>query len=189
MSKLKNTGSKSKISPVALYSHNKKECKKNYAWFECYYKDYTNQDKILILLEYWLYSFRVILDLYGLQGAKKYCLDSKTGCPYQFSWLEEDDVDIRSNNKRFNNKYLFKVLSMFHKYYTIPGASIYSIFDKINWRVSKRIIFSTPIAKSSSRRSDLVKKLSSSLAGYKVCLLYTSPSPRDRTRSRMPSSA
>jgi len=26
-------------------------------------------------------------------------------------------------------------------------------------------------------------------AGYHVCLLYTSPSPRDRTRSRMPSSA
>ena len=25
--------------------------------------------------------------------------------------------------------------------------------------------------------------------GVKVCLLYTSPSPRDRTRSRMPSSA
>ena len=27
------------------------------------------------------------------------------------------------------------------------------------------------------------------LAVYKLCLLYTSPSPRDRTRSRMPSSA
>ena len=25
--------------------------------------------------------------------------------------------------------------------------------------------------------------------GIKACLLYTSPSPRDRTRSRMPSSA
>eukprot|EP00656_Telonema_subtile_P050907 TRINITY_DN6716_c0_g1_i1.p1 TRINITY_DN6716_c0_g1~~TRINITY_DN6716_c0_g1_i1.p1 ORF type:complete len:101 (+),score=16.35 TRINITY_DN6716_c0_g1_i1:136-438(+) len=25
--------------------------------------------------------------------------------------------------------------------------------------------------------------------GHKICLLYTSPSPRDRTRSRMPSSA
>ena len=25
--------------------------------------------------------------------------------------------------------------------------------------------------------------------GYGLCLLYTSPSPRDRTRSRMPSSA
>ena len=27
------------------------------------------------------------------------------------------------------------------------------------------------------------------LANYKVCLLYTSPSPRDRQKSRMPSSA
>ena len=27
------------------------------------------------------------------------------------------------------------------------------------------------------------------LTRYKSCLLYTSPSPRDRTRSRMPSSA
>ena len=27
------------------------------------------------------------------------------------------------------------------------------------------------------------------IAGDKICLLYTSPSPRDRTRSRMPSSA
>ena len=31
-----------------------------------------------------------------------------------------------------------------------------------------------------------IKKVEVSL---KVCLLYTSPSPRDRTRSRMPSSA
>ena len=29
----------------------------------------------------------------------------------------------------------------------------------------------------------------SELAPYNICLLYTSPSPRDRTRSRMPSSA
>ena len=27
------------------------------------------------------------------------------------------------------------------------------------------------------------------ISGHYVCLLYTSPSPRDRTRSRMPSSA
>ena len=27
------------------------------------------------------------------------------------------------------------------------------------------------------------------MGGVNVCLLYTSPSPRDRTRSRMPSSA
>ena len=37
----------------------------------------------------------------------------------------------------------------------------------------------------------LLRKLESVKASIrsKVCLLYTSPSPRDRTRSRMPSSA
>ena len=33
------------------------------------------------------------------------------------------------------------------------------------------------------------KKLKSLIADHESCLLYTSPSPRDRTRSRMPSSA
>ena len=35
----------------------------------------------------------------------------------------------------------------------------------------------------------LVRWLASQPFGSRVCLLYTSPSPRDRTRSRMPSSA
>ena len=33
------------------------------------------------------------------------------------------------------------------------------------------------------------KELSKKFDKYEGCLLYTSPSPRDRTRSRMPSSA
>ena len=34
-----------------------------------------------------------------------------------------------------------------------------------------------------------VEDVAALLGLYQVCLLYTSPSPRDRTRSRMPSSA
>ena len=34
-----------------------------------------------------------------------------------------------------------------------------------------------------------VQTLNAGGAGANTCLLYTSPSPRDRTRSRMPSSA
>ena len=37
--------------------------------------------------------------------------------------------------------------------------------------------------------SELVQSASNLLAQITYCLLYTSPSPRDRTRSRMPSSA
>ena len=34
-----------------------------------------------------------------------------------------------------------------------------------------------------------IQKVLGIFAGMRACLLYTSPSPRDRTRSRMPSSA
>ena len=37
--------------------------------------------------------------------------------------------------------------------------------------------------------TDFGKMYEGQIIKYKVCLLYTSPSPRDRTRSRMPSSA
>ena len=53
--------------------------------------------------------------------------------------------------------------------------------------------YKRPIAINSSKEelNDLIKKRSNiySKARYKVCLLYTSPSPRDRLLSRMPSSA
>ena len=47
------------------------------------------------------------------------------------------------------------------------------------------------------RKSDLINQISEKtgipkvdvLVTLETCLLYTSPSPRDRTRSRMPSSA
>ena len=38
-------------------------------------------------------------------------------------------------------------------------------------------------------KSSFVRILLEELSKNKICLLYTSPSPRDRTRSRMPSSA
>ena len=49
----------------------------------------------------------------------------------------------------------------------LPHRYPFLLVDRVEWsRASKR-----------------------SAIGYKGCLLYTSPSPRDRTRSRMPSSA
>jgi len=52
------------------------------------------------------------------------------------------------------------------------------------------------MAKKSKRqieRDEQIYQITTMVAGdfelQEVCLLYTSPSPRDRTRSRMPSSA
>mgnify|MGYP003381484134 CR=1 FL=1 len=43
--------------------------------------------------------------------------------------------------------------------------------------------------KSMDSLADTIAKFESLLKQYESCLLYTSPSPRDRTRYRMPSSA
>ena len=40
-----------------------------------------------------------------------------------------------------------------------------------------------------SRKSQILENIETAELQRKDCLLYTSPSPRDRTRSRMPSSA
>ena len=46
-----------------------------------------------------------------------------------------------------------------------------------------------PKAEKKSVKPKAEKKAAKPKAEKKSCLLYTSPSPRDRTRSRMPSSA
>ena len=50
-------------------------------------------------------------------------------------------------------------------------------------------ILLSPEMKSTGEVMGLDKDLGTAYAKSQICLLYTSPSPRDRTRSRMPSSA
>ena len=89
------------------------------------------------------------------------------------------------------------------------------LFFGFQWGIStgnKMVVLDESFAASWSqvenvyqRRTDLIPNLVNTVKGYadfekstltaviearaKACLLYTSPSPRDRTRSRMPSSA
>ena len=50
--------------------------------------------------------------------------------------------------------------------------------------------FFNQVCKTEVEKPNLfISPLSASLCLSMICLLYTSPSPRDRTRSRMPSSA
>ena len=69
-----------------------------------------------------------------------------------------------------------------------------NIFDKIKEKLSdfelpfnkKKADITVPITIASAKRSS---SMDDSNSDTNFCLLYTSPSPRDRTRSRMPSSA
>jgi len=63
------------------------------------------------------------------------------------------------------------VACLLHKH-NIPSSDLLVIYDDLD----------LPLGKIRLRQSG-------GSGGHKGCLLYTSPSPRDRTRSRMPSSA
>ena len=54
--------------------------------------------------------------------------------------------------------------------------------------VPQNIISEDDVKISDSARK-LVETARDKVSDFQACLLYTSPSPRDRTRSRMPSSA
>ena len=56
-------------------------------------------------------------------------------------------------------------------------------------KTGDRFIVFDGIGNSSLAEVKEVDKKSFSIELLEICLLYTSPSPRDRTRSRMPSSA
>ena len=53
----------------------------------------------------------------------------------------------------------------------------HTVATPVNWRPGEDVIIPTSVSDDDARKK------------YPDCLLYTSPSPRDRTRSRMPSSA
>ena len=57
-----------------------------------------------------------------------------------------------------------------------------SLTDSLNY-LDNNLLFDIANPSSDKNLDEVKKKLP------KYCLLYTSPSPRDRTRSRMPSSA
>ena len=61
---------------------------------------------------------------------------------------------------------------------------------RVAQKESKRLFtMGEDIQKQIIGQDDAIKKITKAIQRNRVCLLYTSPSPRDRTRSRMPSSA
>ena len=65
----------------------------------------------------------------------------------------------------------------------IVGIGFVAIFQMVNYSVN-----SINVSGERTKATYLVSMIAEGMVGYS-CLLYTSPSPRDRTRSRMPSSA
>ena len=78
------------------------------------------------------------------------------------------------------------------------GDSLYKVLDRLeeshgiegtSWLRLRYIFRESPVIKAGRYTIHRDSKLGTLIDRFEACLLYTSPSPRDRTRSRMPSSA
>ena len=82
----------------------------------------------------------------------------------------------KASNQIIDNKIKNKVLL---KFAHLVNKNKFKILSN-----NKKDVFN---AKKNGLKNNMIERLE--LNEKKICLLYTSPSPRDRTRSRMPSSA
>ena len=72
------------------------------------------------------------------------------------------------------------------KYYLVEASALPEVFVKVT---EAKSLLETGEARTVAEAVDRAGLSRSAFYKYKDCLLYTSPSPRDDRRSRMPSSA
>ena len=73
--------------------------------------------------------------------------------------------------------------SVVHELFTDDGRALLASLPPYE---EKNVVMLTTRLRAAGHSPELV---AAALTQSRLCLLYTSPSPRDRTRSRMPSSA
>ena len=95
----------------------------------------------------------------------------------KFSTKDTSGIKSKEDAKEFLEKNIEKMIELQDKLYASDKYSLLLVFQ----------------AMDAAGKDSIIKHVMSGLnpQGTQVysCLLYTSPSPRDRTRSRMPSSA
>ena len=80
-----------------------------------------------------------------------------------------------------------EVVTQLHREFIRAGSDVVQAFTYYGHREKLRIIGKEHLLEPMQKGALKIAK--DAAAEFKDCLLYTSPSPRDRTRSRMPSSA
>ena len=122
-------------------------------------------DGIYLNMEFDLGNY-VVKAITGMRDQDEILASTYTGEAYTSLY------DASRNTTRETNQLELRVASQFDGPFNfVSGAAMYN--DDLEFVVFGNLGFFLPLA----------------AADFYRCLLYTSPSPRDRTRSRMPSSA
>jgi len=108
-----------------------------------FYSNHVNAQKIIILLEVWLYLYKSIYLAYGIEGLKEFS-KSDYNCPLRFSFEYEFNFNYNNAKDPSNSTWLFFMLEPFLKNCLLPGSNIKNLIHKIRWRIAKLFIYSAP---------------------------------------------
>ena len=121
---------------------------------EEYFDSYKNSDKIIYLLEYWLFAVKTLIDCYGQAGIEAY-KDSLTISPSRFAFEYEFNSKMNINFNPFKVQ-IYKLTFIFLRKLSLPGDTLNTIFSKIMNRVTQISIQSIPTITNSDRKLMLI---------------------------------
>ena len=158
------------LNPSIIYEEHERQFERISVWLKEYYNGYSNSDKIISLLSYWLYAYRCILVCYGIEGAKDFCR-GEFGSHIRFAYSHEYGAETNLKPKKIKNTFLFQIAAGFINTAYLPGARIHSIYSKIVWRITKFVAMSAPMTVRKIRKQAIISKLIDCFDGYDASVI------------------
>lgn len=147
------------LKPSDLYELHLEKFSQLLPWLKEFFGHFTNEEKIINLLSYWLYINRSVFACYGSKGLEEFS-KGRSNNPFRFSYQYEFGVDVNVELKPKKNSFLFKVGFFFLKRALLPGGNVGSLMSKIEWRLTKFVLNCAPLVADEERKLQLITKIS-----------------------------
>ena len=120
---------------ISAYSHNFDSHREGYVKIKktlnFLYQDYANSDKIISLLEYWLFALSTLHRCYGNQGLKEFLL-SRNNDPISYSYFNEFGIEQKSpQDLNKDNKLNFWIDRYWPIPYRLASAPSVGVFSRV----------------------------------------------------------
>ena len=142
----------------AIYEQHCAQFKRVSSNLEEFYVGFTNKNKIIVLLEYWLFACRSVYLCYGVNATNAF-FKGKYNSPARFSFLHEFGVEHNLTIEGNQGSFLFHFLMRFIKNLIFPGGVINSIQSKFRSRITRFIVSNITVSEDKNRKFNLVDLL------------------------------
>lgn len=147
------------LKPSEIYEEHIEKFSKLAPWLKEYFAHYTNQEKIINLLSYWLYMNRVVVACYGADGVLEFS-KGQSGNLIRFSYQYEFKVNVNLELKKKKRPLLFRLILLLMRKAYLPGGNTTSLYGKIGWRLTKLFLNCAPLQPEEERKTKLIKNIS-----------------------------